>query len=698
MALQQETVAVWDDSAAELAKESPDPVWLQDNVSLWLHNMFDHDEVFILDGGDRPVHALTGARRVPEARYWTLARDLAPLIEGVRGRTEELSGRHDRRPGRPLAPGATVLTTGRTPHVSRLVWVDDRPAVASAMIMRESTPGYVRQRGDWSVLISVRYLDGSFLSELTSRHLIEAPRFSRTGERRSGEEVAPLLDDSGNPVGHLVWKPELPGSSILWTLAPLTGGLALFMCAITGALARRLIRTATELAEAEARSSRLAFHDALTGLPNRALLGERLEQALRDAGQGTTAALLLVDLDRFKQVNDTLGHQAGDALLLLFANRLAALAEERDTVARLGGDEFAIVAVGREEAGVEDLCERILLAAAKSFDLDGGAVHVGASIGVATAGHFDAAELTRRADVALYAAKGDGRGVARIFSADLDAAVRERAALEKELRRALVAGELHVWFQPQVCREGRVVGLEALARWQHPTRGLVGPERFIKAAEDTGLIVDLGERVMREAAAMSARWPSLSVAVNVSPAQLRSDTCVKRLIDIVHHAGADPGRIEIEVTEHILLESESVGAGRIQQLRAAGFRLALDDFGTGYSSLSYLQHFRVDKIKIDQSFVSQLATSADSRAIVLAILSLGRALGVQVAAEGVEAAGQFDLLVAGGCDEFQGYLFSEPQPRIEIETLLSVDSVDGPSTLASSGQEHDPKTASLAKP
>jgi diguanylate cyclase (GGDEF)-like protein len=539
------------------------------------------------------------------------------------------------------------------------------------MIVRESTPGYVRQRGDWPVLISVRYLDGSFLSELSSRHLIEAPRFSRTGERRMGEQAAPLLDDSGRPVGHLVWKPELPGSGILGTLAPLTGGLALFMCLITGALARRLIRTTTELAEAEARSSHLAFHDALTGLPNRALLADRLERALTNATDDARAALLLVDLDRFKQVNDTLGHQAGDALIVLFADRLAALAGERDTVARLGGDEFAIVALGREARGVEDLCARILRAAAASFDLAGGTVHVGASIGVATAGRCDATELTRRADVALYAAKEDGRGVARIFSAELDTAVRERAALEEELRRALAAGELHVWFQPQVCRKGRVVGLEALARWQHPTRGLIGPDRFIKAAEDTGLIVEIGELVMREAAAMSARWPNLSVAVNVSPAQLRSNACVERLIGIVRHAGIDPIRMEIEVTEHILLESESAGAGRIQQLRAAGFRLALDDFGTGYSSLSYLQRFQVDKIKIDQSFVSQLAASPDSLAIVTAILSLGRALGVQVAAEGVEVTGQFDLLLAGGCEEFQGYLFCQPQPRLEIEAFLT---------------------------
>jgi diguanylate cyclase (GGDEF)-like protein len=501
----QETVAVWDDSAAELAKESPDPVWLQDNISLWLHNMFGHDEVFILGGDDEPVHALSAARRVPVARYWKLSRDLAPLVHGVRGRTESPSGRHDRRPGRPLAAGASVLTTGRTSHVSGLIWVDGRPAAASAMIVRESTPGYVRQRGDWPVLISVRYLDGSFLSELSSRHLIEAPRFSRTGERRMGEQAAPLLDDSGRPVGHLVWKPELPGSGILGTLAPLTGGLALFMCLITGALARRLIRTTTELAEAEARSSHLAFHDALTGLPNRALLADRLERALTNATDDARAALLLVDLDRFKQVNDTLGHQAGDALIVLFADRLAALAGERDTVARLGGDEFAIVALGREARGVEDLCARILRAAAASFDLAGGTVHVGASIGVATAGRCDATELTRRADVALYAAKEDGRGVARIFSAELDTAVRERAALEEELRRALAAGELHVWFQPQVCRKGRVVGLEALARWQHPTRGLIGPDRFIKAAEDTGLIVEIGELVMREAAAMSAR-------------------------------------------------------------------------------------------------------------------------------------------------------------------------------------------------
>ena len=540
------------------------------------------------------------------------------------------------------------------------------------MLIRPSTPGYVKPRGDWPILVSIRYLDSDYVAELAERNLIASLRFSRDAAVRAGEQETLLTTEAGDPIGYLIWRPELPGSQIFAILGPLTVGFTLFICMLIGMLARRLIRTTTELADAEATASTLAFQDVLTGLPNRALLNQRLDAALAVAQSDCLPALLLVDLDRFKQINDALGHQAGDLLLVEFGRRVSSMLGPRDMVARLGGDEFAVLLADATSSRVQFLCSGILDAAAEPFDMFGKVAFVGASIGAAFAPWplCGATELTRRADVALYAAKGGGRGCARFFSTRMDAVVRERAAIEDELRSALASGSLTVWYQPEVARDGRILGVEALLRWQHPTRGLIGPEQFIAVAEDTGLIHDLGAQVMRAAADAAARWPHLFVAVNLSAIQFRSAAFAERITAIVQAAGVEPGRIELEVTEHALLDADDAVRSKIERLRTSGFRLALDDFGTGYSSLSYLQRFRVDKIKIDRSFVRHLPASVDSQAIVAAIATLGRTMGLTVTAEGVETEDQFDALAALGCREFQGYLFSPARPADEIEALM----------------------------
>jgi diguanylate cyclase (GGDEF)-like protein len=665
LALQQETVAVWDESASYLTRPVLERQWLFDNMGSWLHRIFRHDETFLLDGRSRPVQAVTEGRVAPLSRYTALEADLAPLIDSVRGRNPGARSPHDRSAGLPLHPQATVRTTDRATHSTRLALVGGRPAAVSAMLVKPSTPNYVRPNPKWPILISVRYLDGSFLQELESRHLIEGARFARSPKRLGAEHALLLETAAGKPLGFLIWQPELPGSRILETLLP-SGISALSVLAVLMLLLTRSLRqTLDERAAFEARAAHLAYHDSLTGLPNRALLSERLQQAIGDLKRGSSLSLLLIDLDRFKQVNDSLGHLAGDQLIREFAVRLQRLVRPADTVARLGGDEFAVVLRdGWSASQVDDLCAGIVALFEVPFTLADTAVFGGASIGAVhvDGSVSDTTELMRRADVALYEAKGAGRGCARVYKARMDESGQARTKLEGELREALREEQFAAWFQPQVDRERNIIGRELLLRWPHPTLGCVGPQDIIPLAEETGLIAGLGDWMLRQAAQLSTSSAGLFTAVNLSPIQLNDSSFAPRLIDIFAEAGADPRLLELEVTEQVMLDDGGRATGNLRRLRDCGFRIALDDFGTGYSSLSYLRRLAVDKIKIDRSFVADVQHSKDARAIVAAIVTLGRAIGLAVSAEGVETESQAELLLAAGCDQLQGFLFGEPQP------------------------------------
>ncbi|WP_044335445.1 putative bifunctional diguanylate cyclase/phosphodiesterase [Sphingomonas hengshuiensis] len=433
----------------------------------------------------------------------------------------------------------------------------------------------------------------------------------------------------------------------------------------------------TEAREAEARNRYLAFHDALTGLPNRTLLNERIEQALlRDRRAPASCALLYVDLDRFKEVNDSHGHAAGDMLIRAFGQRLAAIARASDTVARIGGDEFAILLTDLGDGfDIDQICARILDAASQPFDVQAAQVFVNASIGVAALpdGATDRDELHRMADVALYHAKAAGRGCAHRFSPALDQQARRRATIERCLRTALATGEgLEVHYQPVVDGSGAFVrSMEALVRWTQPELGALAPAEFVPIAEETGLIVPLGEWVLERAARMMAQWPGIPIAVNVSPIQIRTAGIVERVFEIVDSVGLPRDQLHIEITETAIFDGGDGAAEKLRRLRAAGVKIVLDDFGTGYSSLSHLQRLEVDRVKIDQSFVGGLGAGGDSRRIVEAVLCIGRTLGIAVTAEGVESETQRCILRDSGCTEFQGYFFSEPLPEAAMRAYLS---------------------------
>ena len=432
----------------------------------------------------------------------------------------------------------------------------------------------------------------------------------------------------------------------------------------------------TERKRAEARLAFMAQHDGLTGLPNRNLLRQNMDEILLHTRRSSDkAAVLVLGLDNFKAVNDTLGHGIGDKLLRAVAKRLRSTLREQDTLARLNSDEFAIVQSGltRPEDAVL-LARRLLEAIGDPYLFDGHSIVIGASIGIAMApGDGDESEkLLKNADMALSRAKNDSRGTFSFFEAGMDARAQSRRKIESDLRDAIQNEVLRPYYQPLIdLASGRITGFEALVRWPHPERGMISPAEFIPVAEETGLINGLGGLMLRRACADAALWPEdVRVAVNLSPLQFRTGNLLSIVMDALKQSGLPARRLELEITETLLLEKSGQVLATLHALRALGVRISMDDFGTGYSSLSYLRSFPFDKIKIDQSFVRDLAANRDGQAIVRSIISLGIGLGVTITAEGVETEAELSWLRAEGCHEGQGFLFSKAQPNAEVVGLL----------------------------
>ena len=432
----------------------------------------------------------------------------------------------------------------------------------------------------------------------------------------------------------------------------------------------------TERLLAEDKIKYLAHYDALTGLLNRAAFYEQMETVLDHLRRSESIAVLSLDLDRFKSVNDTLGHPIGDLLLQAAAARMRSCIRSEDILARLGGDEFAIVQVPSEQASnVTALADRLIEVLVAPYELDGHQVVVGTSVGVAIAPNDgDKPDvLMKNADLALYRAKADGGGICRFFEIEMDARMQARRALELDLRKAIVNGEFELYYQPIVdVKTGQITSCEALLRWHHPERGMIAPLKFIPIAEETGLIVPLGEWVLRQACAEAARWPkNITIAVNLSPAQFKSRNLVPTVISALATSGIAASQLELEITELVLLQDNEGAFVVLHQLRNLGIRIAMDDFGTGYSSLGYLRSFPFDKIKIDQSFIRDLPGKEDSVAIVRAVVGLSSSLGITTTAEGVETKEQLASLTAEGCNEFQGFLYSRPKSAAAVARIIA---------------------------
>lgn len=495
--------------------------------------------------------------------------------------------------------------------------------------------------------------------------------------------------------GELVAQDQQQLSNLHWVFAAILSSLTVCAFGLIGALtmhnrllaqARRKVEQQNQAVESRdhelrsqnAHMSYMAHHDALTGLPNRLLFHERLAEALeRRQRRSDGVALLCLDLDHFKQVNDTLGHPTGDMLLKDVAERLRKCVRDGDLVARLGGDEFAVLQCGATHPEhASELARRIIEELSAPYDLAGDRVIVGASVGivVAAADLSSADVLIRSADIALYRAKGNGRGTFCFFETAMNEQIQARRAIEVDLREALGRGEFEVFYQPLFNLHAQhVSGFEALLRWRHPDRGLIAPSEFIPLAEELGLIIPIGEWVMAQACAEAVTWPEhITVAVNLSPVQFHSSGLVGVVRRALESSGLAAHRLELEITESALLQDSEAVLAVLHELRAFGLRTALDDFGTGYSSLSYLRSFPFDKLKIDQSFVREMAHRPDCLAIVKAVLALARELGMATTAEGVETEEQLQHLRHIGCLEVQGFLFDRPRPAAHIRRWFMV--------------------------
>ncbi|MDH6259780.1 diguanylate cyclase (GGDEF)-like protein/PAS domain S-box-containing protein [Bradyrhizobium sp. BR13661] len=438
-----------------------------------------------------------------------------------------------------------------------------------------------------------------------------------------------------------------------------------------------VIEDVTERITNEARISHLAHHDALTDLPNRSAFNAALAERLERAQEASSSfAVLSLDLDRFKDVNDVFGHPVGDMMMRAAAERLVAEADGA-FVARIGGDEFMILM--SDDARREDvlsLAERMVEAIGKELEVDDYLSHVGVSVGIAVYPDdgVDAATLLANADSALYRAKREGRGRVCFFETEMDRELRDRRLLQHDLRQAVEQNQLLVYFQPQARMDGEIIGFEALLRWNHPTRGIVPPDQFIPLAEENGLIIEIGEWVLREACREAASWPRpLQVAVNLSPVQFQAGDLERCIHQILLETGLAPTRLEVEITEGVLIGDFARALNLLRRLKALGIRIAMDDFGTGYSSLSYLQSFPFDKIKIDRSFILNLEAAPQSAEIVRAVLSLAHALQIPVVAEGVETEAQRAFLQGEACEVMQGYLIGRPEPIERYFDLIGIN-------------------------
>ena len=708
LSVAQESVGLCDDCIRKAAADHPDRTWIDNNIAFRMFDLYNTQETYLVDRKGQPVYAAIERKDAPLSAYDRVRPEVDRFVKLARGQMKRPSGRsnlNERLPGSPPAPLVfppvpgfsdqpttvypSVRTTPSVLHATDLVRIGDRVALVSAMQMTRVTPAHPRGDANAPVLVSLRYLDAQFLKGVARQYYLIDPRIAMSPKLQRAETSTPLLNSDGVPLANIFWKPMLPGNQVIRNMAIPAGGMfaviALLIALMSLKLRRamrqedaqihELERAHVELQAKEAQAHHLAYHDVLTGLPNRAMFNDTADKELLRTRHGETMAIVLLDLDRFKNVNDRFGHLAGDELIQQVGKRLTGTLKGCEMIARLGGDEFAILL---DHEGLADdigaTLERILDELRRPYELLGHQAHVGVSIGVALAPECgtDRTDLMRKADIALYRAKDEGRDCYRYFTDSMDETVQLRAILEADLRAALASGDgLSVNYQPLIDSAARkITGLEALVRWEHPERGPIPPHLFVPVAEETGLISALGEWVLRQACKVAREWPKLTVAVNLSPIQFCDENFAERLCEVVREERVSPHQIELEVTEGTVLDQNENVRGALRRLRQAGFQIALDDFGTGYSSLSYLREFEVDRIKIDKSFVQSLGHTLDAGAIVTAVVTLGHAMGLQVTAEGVETADQEAFLRSAGCNVLQGFLFSEAVPANELSVSL----------------------------
>ncbi|MGN6207921.1 putative bifunctional diguanylate cyclase/phosphodiesterase [Asticcacaulis sp.] len=653
-------ITIWD-KAVESTAVKYDDTWVKSNIGDYFNNFLNFESNLLLNDKGEVVFAYQNGKEADIARLAGAARQTSSLVAGLRQTYE------DRR-----ARGLPATTESN--HTGRLMAMNGHIYVVGASLLLSDKADSPLLKYKPFVAIGMHELSSDELIALSQRYMVSDIRLLHPGQPRpKGSALVAFKDDNGKVLAELTWMPDTPGHTLfIRTLGPvLMISLGLGLIALV--LLHQSQRAAQGLIASEAKAKHMALHDNLTGLPNRTLFADRLNQATeRLKRQGGHVAVMCIGLDRFKDVNDTLGHLAGDELIRHNAHKITGMIRSGDTLARLGGDEFVIIQTDTDGSSAASLAKRILEGLTGTVNLESGQVFSSCSIGVTLIGDgdIDPAEALRQADLALYRAKDLGRGQYAFFEVEMDATIKLRKTLETGLREAIHVGDIDVVYQPQVDHFGHIVGVEALCRWTHPTRGPVSPAYFIPLAEECGLMNELGTLIMRRAMQDSHRWPGLKVAVNVSATQMRNQGFLATIKGLLSETKTTAEQIEIEITEGVLLNDDNTTQMVLRDLRHMGFTIALDDFGTGYSSLGYLSRYPVDKIKIDRSFVSNLGVDPEAEAVIRAIVKLSKALNLNIVAEGVETRAQKNILRQTGCNIIQGYLFSKPVASGAIDEMM----------------------------
>ena len=672
---EQKSVAWWDDPIVKITDKAIDLEFTDANFGVFLTETYAHDEVYILNAEDRPIYGFANAKRLDPSAFERDRPAFAALIDEIR------TGDHSKLKARPDMFAESkehyrVLTGVQVARwAGHIVSVGGRPAIIAGMTIVPNIDMSLL-KGTPNLLLSITYIDDAFTSEIGHSLLLYDLKLTPQPAKADGVVSEPFIGDDDLPIGYLTWTTRRPGKVLLTIILPLVAFGVLAAGALSNVTLRRLRRASDQLAQREAQARHEAKHDALSGLPNRVHMTEKIDSFLHGRLFETNdnrAVAAYLDIDRFKDINDTLGHHAGDQLIKLVSQRLRECLRPDDFLSRFGGDEFVILCAPAGTGTSSVLAERIAQAFASPFAVNGQNIRVSASVGIAVApdNGVTADDLMRHADIALYEAKDRGRDRAVLFSDEMALQVERRRAIELDLRAAIETDMLCLHYQPIVSSHtGEIVGLEALLRWRHPVHGDMSPADFIPIAENAGLLPSLGEWVLSHAMTDSRRWPHLEISVNLSPVQFRHVDLETTLRKLIAECGVEPSRFVLEITEGVLLEATEHTNLILDALRSLGFKTALDDFGTGYSSLAYLCNFKFDKIKIDRSFVGRISRVDISRTIVQSVVSIGRGLGMDIVAEGVETEFEAMMMTKLGCTELQGYYFAKPLEADHIIELL----------------------------
>jgi len=674
---EQKSVAWWDDSVLNITDDAIDLDFVDANFGIFLTETYAQDAVYILNAKDKPLYAWSNEARATPSSFERVRPSIEAVIDEARqGKPSPLlKTRPDSFSESQSSYRLLAGVLGVARWAGHIMTVNGRPAVVAALTIVPNVQMDLL-KGTPNLLVSIRYIDKDFVSEMGRTLLL--PDLALKKQPLAGGAVVsePFVTDDGIKAGYLIWTTRQPGQVLLTIILPLVA----FGVLLTGLLSKimfgRLRRASLALAQREFEARYEAKHDALSGLPNRVHMVEKIDKFLnsyiaRHSGQRALAAY--IDIDRFKDINDTLGHETGDELIKLVAQRLSTRLRPHDFLARFGGDEFVILCAPTGLDAGPALVERISQTFASPFAIKGQSIRVTVSTGLAIAPDNGATadELMRHADIALYEAKSLGRDRAVFFTTKMAEEVEHRRSIELDLRSALENEELDLHYQPIISAStGAIIGVEALLRWRHPLYGSMPPAEFIPIAENAGLLPAIGEWVLNRAMTDSKLWPSLEVAVNLSPVQFHHVDLEAMLRQLIVKHAIDPSHFVLEITEGVLLESTDRVSAVLAAIHDMGFKIALDDFGTGYSSLSYLCNFQFDKIKIDRSFISNVSKVDSTKTIVKSVVALGRALGMDIVAEGIETEFEAAMMTRFGCTELQGFYFSRPLPVAHMEEFL----------------------------